>query len=45
MDLENIIQKRAWYEKYRPKSLDDLKLDDHMMAKFTHYIQHPFLSP
>jgi len=36
---------RAWYEKYRPGSLQDLQLPDWMMSKFEHYTTHPENTP
>jgi DNA polymerase III delta prime subunit len=35
----NNIMKRSWYEKYRPRSLDQLQLPDWMMTKFKNYIE------
>jgi len=39
------IMQRSWYEKYRPKSLDELKLPDWMMKKFKEYITDPTKIP
>ena len=41
MDIETIVNKRAWYERYRPKTLDSLKLPDRMYKKYSHYLNHP----
>jgi len=44
VDPKQLLE-RAWYEKYRPKSLDELKLPDWMMKKFKEYIEDPSKIP
>jgi len=39
------IMERSWYERYRPTSLDDLKLPEWMMKKFKEYIEDPSTIP
>lgn len=41
MNIDKIVNKRAWYERYRPKTLSDLKLPDRMHKKYEHYLEHP----